>query len=61
MELRIPALLLLLAGWILMLSAVILLPALASRTTFALAGLAVQFLGLILLASAHIPKKKRNA
>jgi hypothetical protein len=44
-----------------MLSAVILLPALASRTTFALAGLAVQFLGLILLASAHIPKKKRNA
>ncbi len=61
MELRIPALLLLLAGWILMLSAVILLPALASRTAFALAGLAVQFLGLILLASAHIPKKKRNA
>jgi len=49
--------LLLLAGWGLVLSAVALLASMGSRASFALAGLAVQLLGLILVIRAHLPPR----
>jgi hypothetical protein len=45
--------LLLLAGWLLVLSAVALLASPASRTAFVLAGFGVEVLGLILVARFH--------
>jgi hypothetical protein len=45
---RTAGLLLLLAGWGLVLSALILLPAASSRTAFLLAGFAVELAGLVL-------------
>lgn len=45
--------LLLLAGWLLSLTAVVLLPSPASRAAFVLAGFAVETLGLILVARFH--------
>lgn len=46
--------LLLLAGWVIVFSAAALLSAPAARTTFLLAGLAVEILGLGLAARAHV-------
>ena len=46
--------LLLLTGWILVLSAVILLKQAGTRTVFVLAGLAVEVLGLVLVVRSHI-------
>ncbi len=48
------------AGWILMLAAVVMLNSLPLRTGFAMAGLAVQMLGFVLLTRAHIPKRKKR-
>ena len=47
--------LLLLAGWLLVLAAVVLLAAPASRTCFVLAGLGVEILGLFFVFRAHSP------
>jgi len=44
---------LLFAGWILVITAVILLANAASRTVFVLAGLGVEIIGLVLVARAH--------
>ena len=53
--------LLLIMGWILVLSAVILLKQEAARAGFALAGIGVEVLGLILVVRSHIaPKPERN-
>jgi hypothetical protein len=53
--------LLLIMGWILVLSAIILLKQLAQRGGFAMAGLAVEALGLFLVVRSHIaPKPERN-
>ena len=60
MELRIPGILLLLAGWLLMLAAVRMLPSLPVRTAFCLAGLAVELLGFVLLSRAYIPRRKKH-
>jgi len=49
-----------LAGWMLMLAAVVMLNSLPARTGFAVAGMAVEILGLALLAGAHIPKRKKR-
>jgi hypothetical protein len=49
------ALFLLLAGWIIVLAAVALMESAAPRAAFALAGAAVQILGLGLLVRAHMP------
>ncbi len=60
MGLRIAGILLMVAGWILMLAAIIMLNSLPARTAFSLAGLAVEILGLVLLARTHIPKRKKR-
>jgi membrane-bound ClpP family serine protease len=60
MELRIAGILLMVAGWILMLASVIMLAALPARTSFAVAGLAVEILGFVLLARTHVPKRKKH-
>lgn len=45
---------LLLAGWALVLSALILLRAMVPRTVFVLAGMAVEALGLVLVFRSHL-------
>jgi uncharacterized membrane-anchored protein len=60
MELRLAGILLMLSGWILMLSALVLLSSLPARTAFSLAGLAVEILGLVLLARTYIPRRKKH-
>jgi len=52
--------LLLLAGWGLALSAVILLSSAAPRAAFALAGVAVELLGLVLVVRAHLLPRRRT-
>jgi hypothetical protein len=49
--------LLMLAGWMLVAAALLLLPSLPARTAFVLAGLGVEILGLVLVARAHLPAK----
>jgi hypothetical protein len=52
---------LLIMGWILVLSAVILLKQGGARAAFAAAGLGVEALGLVLVVRSHIaPKPERN-
>lgn len=46
--------LLLLAGWVIVLSAVALLPSPGVRTGFALSGIGVETLGLILAVRSHL-------
>ena len=58
LDLKLAGLLLMLTGWLLVLAAVILLPTLAARTAFTLAGTGVEVLGFILVARAHIPARK---
>lgn len=60
MELRIAGILLLLAGWMLMLAAVLMLSTLPLRTGFSLAGMCVEMLGFVLLARTYIPKRKKR-
>jgi len=48
--------LLLLAGWILVLSAIMLLHTLPARTSFVLAGMGVEVLGFVLLSRYHLPQ-----
>jgi hypothetical protein len=50
---KLAGLLLLFAGWALVLAALAILPSTAARTGFVLAGLAVEILGLVLIARAH--------
>jgi uncharacterized membrane protein len=50
---KIAGFLLLLAGWMLVLAAVVLLAAPASRSGFVLAGAGVEILGLFLIFRAH--------
>ena len=52
--------LLLLAGWILNLAAVILLSSALPRATFVLAGIAVEALGLALVIRAHLAFRKER-
>lgn len=47
--------LLLPAGWAIVLTALVLLPPVPVRSAFVLAGVAVEAVGLILVARAHIP------
>jgi hypothetical protein len=50
---KIAGFLLLLAGWLLVLSAVVLLPAGEARAAFVLAGMAVEVLALVLFFRSH--------
>ncbi len=48
------------AGWILMIAAVLMLSSLPPRTAFCLAGLGVELLGFVLLARTHMPPRRKN-
>lgn len=48
--------LLLLAGWVIVLTAIGLLPPVTVRSAFVLAGVAVEALGLILVVRSHLPE-----
>jgi membrane-bound ClpP family serine protease len=52
--------LLMIAGWILMIAAVLMLSSLPPRTAFCLAGLGVELLGFVLLARTHMPPRRKN-
>jgi hypothetical protein len=53
--------LLLLAGWLLVLAAIVLLPSPLSRAGFVFAGTAVEILGLILVFRSHaIPREEKG-
>lgn len=45
---------LLLAGWLIVLAAIVLLPSAAVRAAFAISGIAVEILGFALVAQAHL-------
>ena len=49
--------LLLLAGWLIVLSALALLASSAPRTAFALAGMGVEILGLVIVVRAHMRRE----
>jgi hypothetical protein len=58
---KVLSLLLLLAGWFLVVSAVVLLALPISRAGFVLAGIAVEALGLIFLFRSHaIPREEKR-
>lgn len=58
---KIAGLLLLLAGWFLVVAALVLLRAASPQALFMLAGLAVELLGLALLFRSHlIPHRRRQ-
>jgi len=58
---KVAGFLLLLAGWILVLAAIALLPAAGARSAFLLAGLGVEVLGLVLAVRSHLTPKKDEA
>ena len=49
--------LLMMSGWILVAAVLVLLPGLAGRTVFVLAGCGVELLGLVIAARAHLTLK----
>lgn len=55
---KVAGLLLLLAGWLLVLAAIVLLAASGPRIAFLLAGIGVEILGLALVARAHLTPKE---
>jgi hypothetical protein len=58
---KVVSLLLLLAGWFLVLAAVVLLASPPSRAGFVVAGIAVEALGLILIFRSHaIPREEKG-
>ena len=46
--------LLLLAGWIIVLTAIVLLPSMAARASFVIAGILVEILGFAVVVRAHL-------
>jgi hypothetical protein len=58
---KVVSLLLLLAGWFLVLASLVLLPSALSRAVFVLSGFAVELLGLVLVFRAHaIPHEEKG-
>jgi hypothetical protein len=57
---RLTGFLLLLAGWVIVLAALALLAPNGSQGAFILAGVAVEALGLVLVARSHIPRRERG-
>jgi len=51
---KLAGLLLLVAGWGIVLSAIVLLPSPIGRAVFSLAGIAVELLGLTLMVNSHL-------
>lgn len=58
---KMAGLLLLLAGWVLVLAAIVLLTPGGARAGFLLAGVAVELLGLVLAARAHLTPRNDRA
>ena len=54
-------LLLLLAGWAIVLTAIVLLPGGAARVAFVFAGIGIEALGMVLVTRAHIPEVDTRA
>lgn len=54
---KIAGFLLMIAGWLLVASALALLSTVPPRTAFVLAGIGVELLGFVLVARAHLPPK----
>jgi hypothetical protein len=50
--------LLLLSGWVICLTALALLPSQSTRVSFLVAGMAVEAIGLVIVARAHIPVRE---
>ena len=58
---KVVSFLLLLAGWFLVLSSIVLLPSPAARGAFVFAGVGVEALGLVLLFRSHaIPREEKG-
>ena len=57
---KIAGFLLLLAGWAIVLAAIVLLKSEASRTVFMLAGASVEILGLVLVIRSHLQPRTEN-
>ena len=55
---RLAGFLLLLSGWMIVLSAIILFPSAATRAVFVFAGVAVELLGLVLVFRSHLELRK---
>jgi hypothetical protein len=53
---KLAGLLMLVAGWAIVVAAMVMLPAQTVRAVFVLAGVAVEGLGLVLAARAHLPQ-----
>ena len=51
---KIAGFLLLLSGWMIVLTAIVLLPPATSRTAFVLAGIGVEIAGVVLVARSHL-------
>ena len=51
---KLAGLLMLVAGWGIVISAIVLLPSAMGRVAFALAGVAVELLGLALMVNSHL-------
>lgn len=52
--------LMLLAGWLIVLAAIVLLEFATPRAAFVLAGMAVEILGLGLVIRAHLPSRRQR-
>jgi hypothetical protein len=59
-SMKLAGFLLLLAGWGLVLSALVLLASVSLQAGFALAGFAVELLGLILVIRSHLPHRRED-
>jgi hypothetical protein len=59
LRMKIPGILLLLAGWFLVLSSLVLIRATVARASFVLAGIAVELLGLGMLFRSHLVPRRR--
>ena len=49
---------LLITGWIIALTAIVLLPSPSARTAFLLAGMGIEATGLVMLFRSHMPPKE---
>jgi hypothetical protein len=58
--LKIAGFLLMLAGWAIAVTAVLLLRASVAKTAFVLAGVGIEVLGFVLVARAHVPRRRMS-
>jgi hypothetical protein len=56
-SMKLAGFLLLLSGWVIVLVAIMLIPTIAARAAFVLAGIGVETLGLVLVTRSHLVPK----